>query len=195
MEGAGAYGYDCEHGVSPGVSEQDVDEGDDLQRLAEAHAVGQNTAEPAAVAEVFHGLNQVVVQETDPADLKAEGNETVRPNTHKRMAARRCRYLVRFDGFGQLRQQENVLLLGRMVQVDQHPALGVRAVEGVVGVCAAGLALLALLSPGRPSAGERVVLAGAQRDHICGAFGEGEEQADMDQYVHDTLQMVRKSIK
>lgn len=192
MEGAGAYGYDCEHGVSPGVSEQDVDEGDDLQRLAEAHAVGQNTAEPTAVAEVLHRLNQVVVQETDPADLKAEGNETVRPNTCKRMKARWCRYLVRFDGSGQLRQQENVLLLGRMVQVDQHPALGVRVVEGVIGVCAARLALL---SSGRPSAGERVVLAGAQTDHICGAFGEGEEQAHMDQYVHDTLQMVTKSIK
>lgn len=106
--------------------------------------------------------------------------------------ARRCGYLVRFDGSGQLRQQENVLLLGRMVQVDQHPALGVRAVEGVVGVCAARLALL---SPGRPAAGERVVLAGAQADRICGAFGEGEERADMDQRVHDTPQMVRKSIK
>lgn len=108
------------------------------------------------------------------------------------MMARRCRYLVRFDGSGQLRQQENVLLLGRMVQVDQHPALGVRAVEGVVGVCAARLALL---SPGRPSAGERLLLAGAQTDRICGAFGEGEEQAGMDQYVHNTLQMARKPIK
>lgn len=111
------------------------------------------------------------------------------------MRARPCGYLVRFDGSGQLRQQEKVLLLGRMVQVDQHPALGVRAVEGVVGVRAARLALLALLSPGRPSGGERVVLAGAQTDRICGAFGEGEEQADVDQYVHDTPQMVRKPIK
>lgn len=55
--------------MSLGVSEQDVDERDDLQRLAEAHAVGQDTAETAAVAEAFHRLNQVVVQETDPADL------------------------------------------------------------------------------------------------------------------------------
>lgn len=80
-EGAGAYGDDCEHGVSPGVSEQDVDEGDDLQRLAQAHAVGQDAAEPAAVAEVLHRLNQVVVQETDPADLKVEANDTVRKRT------------------------------------------------------------------------------------------------------------------
>lgn len=55
--------------MSLGVSEQDVDEGDDLQRLAEAHAVGQNTAESAAAAEALHRLDQVVVQETDPADL------------------------------------------------------------------------------------------------------------------------------
>lgn len=69
--------------MSLGVSEQDVDEGDDLQRLAEAHAVGQNTAEPATAAEVLHRLNQVVVQETDPADLKAEGSESVRPNARE----------------------------------------------------------------------------------------------------------------
>lgn len=36
------------------VSEQDVDEGDDLQRLAKAHAVGQDTAESTAVAEALH---------------------------------------------------------------------------------------------------------------------------------------------
>lgn len=72
MAGAGTHRDDGEHGVSLGVSEQDVDEGDDLQRLAEAHAVGQDTAEPAAVAEAFHRLNQVVVQETDPADLATE---------------------------------------------------------------------------------------------------------------------------
>lgn len=65
----GTYRYDGEHGVSLGVLEQDVDERDDLQRLAKAHAVGQDTAESAAVAEAFHRLNQVVVQETDPADL------------------------------------------------------------------------------------------------------------------------------
>lgn len=65
----GPYGYNGQHGVSLGVSEQDVDERDDLQRFAKAHAVGQNTAEAAAVAEALHRLNQVVVQETDPTDL------------------------------------------------------------------------------------------------------------------------------
>lgn len=65
----GAYRHDGEHGVGLRVPEQDVDEGDDLQRLAEAHAVGQNTAEAAAAVEALHRLNQVVVQESDAADL------------------------------------------------------------------------------------------------------------------------------
>lgn len=65
----GAYGDNGEHGASPGVPKQDVDEGDDLQRLAKAHAVGQNTAKAAALAEALQRLNQVVVQEADPTDL------------------------------------------------------------------------------------------------------------------------------
>lgn len=81
---------------------------------------------------------------------------------------RRRQYLVGFDGSGELRRQEDVLLLGRMVDVDQHPALGVWAVEGIVGVRAARLALRCL------AASHRVVLAGAQMDHICGAIREGE---------------------
>lgn len=51
------------------MSEQDVDEGDDLQRFAQAHAVGEDTAESSAAAEPLHRLHQVVVQETDSADL------------------------------------------------------------------------------------------------------------------------------
>lgn len=56
--------------MSLGVSQQDVDEGDDLQRFAQAHAVGQDAAEPAAAAEPLHRLHQVVVQETDSTDLR-----------------------------------------------------------------------------------------------------------------------------
>lgn len=80
---------------------------------------------------------------------------------------------MRFDGSGQLRRQENVLLLRRVVHVDQHPALGVWVVEGVVSVSGARLALFCL---GGLAADDGVVLAGAQMDHICGAFREGEEQ-------------------
>lgn len=56
--------------MSLSVSEQDVDEGDDLQRFAQAHAVSEDTAESAAAAETLHGLHQVVVQETDSTDLR-----------------------------------------------------------------------------------------------------------------------------
>lgn len=80
---------------------------------------------------------------------------------------------MRFDSPGQLRRQENVLLLRRVVHVDQHPALSVWVVEGVVGVSAARLALFCL---GGLAADDGVVLAGAQMDHICGAFREGEDR-------------------
>ena len=66
----GAYRYDGEHGVSLRVSEQDVDEGDDLQRFSQAHAVSEDAAESAAAAEPLHRLHQVVVQEADSTDLK-----------------------------------------------------------------------------------------------------------------------------
>lgn len=66
----GAYRYNGEHGVSLCVSEQDVDEGDDLQRFTQAHAVGEDTAKSGATAKPLHRLHQVVVQETDSSDLQ-----------------------------------------------------------------------------------------------------------------------------
>lgn len=72
--------------MSLGVSEQDVDEGDDLQRFAQTHAVGQDAAEAAAAMETLHRLHQVIVQEADPADLrrkKATRGETVRHGSRK----------------------------------------------------------------------------------------------------------------
>lgn len=84
----GAYRYDGEHVVSLRVSEEDVDEGDDLQRLAEAHAVGQDASESAAVAEALHRLDQVVVQETDSTNLEAQ------------MAMKTSAFRPRVDGGG-----------------------------------------------------------------------------------------------
>lgn len=55
------------------VCEQDVDEGDDLQRLAEAHAVGEDATKPAAAPEALRRLHQVIVQEADTADLMGRG--------------------------------------------------------------------------------------------------------------------------
>ena len=72
-KGTGAYGYDGEYGVSLGVSEQDVDEGDDLQRFPQAHAVSEDTAESRAAAEPLHRLHQVVVQEADSTNLRRRG--------------------------------------------------------------------------------------------------------------------------
>lgn len=71
----GAYRYDGEHGVSLGVSEQDIDEGDDLQRFAEAHAVSEDAAKAAAAAETLHGLHHVVIQETYSTDLRRAQEE------------------------------------------------------------------------------------------------------------------------
>lgn len=56
--------------MSLGVPEQDVNEGDDLQRFAQAHAVGEDAAESGAGAEAFQRFHQVVVQEAEPAHLR-----------------------------------------------------------------------------------------------------------------------------
>lgn len=66
----GAYRYDGEHGVRLSVFEQDVDEGDDLQRFAQPHAVSQDTAESIAAAETLQRLHHVVVQEADSTNLR-----------------------------------------------------------------------------------------------------------------------------
>lgn len=56
--------------MSLSVFEQDVDEGDDLKRFTETHAVSEDAAEAAAAAEELQGLHQVVIQKTYSADLK-----------------------------------------------------------------------------------------------------------------------------
>lgn len=74
---------------------------------------------------------------------------------------------MRFDYSRQLRRQENVVLCIWMVQVDQHPALGVRSVEGVVDMRAARLALYFLVGGLAADVNNGVVLARAQIDHVC----------------------------
>lgn len=73
---------------------------------------------------------------------------------------------MRFDGLRQLRRQENVLLCSRMVQVDQHPALSVWLVEGVVGVRAARLAVFFLVSGLAADVEDGVIFTRAQVDDI-----------------------------
>lgn len=86
------------------------------------------------------------------------------------------RNLMRLDRLRQLRRQENVRLRSWMVDVDQHPALVVRSVQGVVGVCAARLHLLLLLVGGLAAdTAAIVVLARAQIDHVYGGrWGRGK---------------------
>lgn len=51
------------------MAEEDVDEGDHLQSFPETHAVRQDTAKAATGLKPFQGLNQVIIQEPDPANL------------------------------------------------------------------------------------------------------------------------------
>ena len=83
---------------------------------------------------------------------------------------------MRFDYSRQLGRQENVLLCIWMVQVDQHPALGVRLVEGVIGVRAARLALFFLVGGLAADVSDGVVLARAQIDHVCTERAREEEE-------------------
>lgn len=51
------------------MAEEDVDEGDHLQSFPQTHAVGQDTAKATTCLKPLQGLNQVIIQESDPADL------------------------------------------------------------------------------------------------------------------------------
>ena len=66
----GVDGYDDEHGAVAGVAQEDVGEGDRLHGLAEAHRVRQDAAEAGRRLTALLGLDQIVVQEADAADLK-----------------------------------------------------------------------------------------------------------------------------
>lgn len=59
--------------MGPGVSEQDVYKGDDLQGLTQTHAVGQDTAKPTAALIALQRLHQVIIEEPDPTNLGREG--------------------------------------------------------------------------------------------------------------------------
>lgn len=51
------------------MAEEDVNKGDHLQSFPQTHAVGQDTAEATTGLKPLQGLNQVIIQEPDPADL------------------------------------------------------------------------------------------------------------------------------
>lgn len=72
----GSYRHDGEDGCSSCVSEQDVNEGDDLQSFAQTHAVCQDAAEPTAGLITLQRLHQVIVQETDTTNLQCMERES-----------------------------------------------------------------------------------------------------------------------
>ena len=69
------YRNDGEHGVGLRVFKQDIYKRDDLQGLAQAHAVGKDTAEATAALRPLQRLHQVIIQEPDPTDLMGEGEK------------------------------------------------------------------------------------------------------------------------
>lgn len=67
--------YNSEDSFGSSVPQQDVNKGDDLKGFAETHAVSQNTTEPTAVLIALERLHQIVIQETNTADLKERSKD------------------------------------------------------------------------------------------------------------------------
>ena len=102
--------HDAEHLPAARARKEDVDEGDDLEGLAEPHAVRQDASESLAATEPLLRLNDVVVQEPDASDLM-------------RLCHRR-----------QLGSEQGVAVAVRVADVHQDVAFGIRHIEGVVDV-------------------------------------------------------------
>ena len=73
-------GHDAENALCRRVAQEDVDERDHLQGLAEAHAVGKDTAEAARPAKTTHALHDIVEEKANSANLTKEGGT----NTERR---------------------------------------------------------------------------------------------------------------
>jgi len=67
----GVDGNDDERTAGVGETQEDVDEANDLQRLAEPHAVCQDTAEAGTRPIVLQRLHDVVVQKPNTTNLPA----------------------------------------------------------------------------------------------------------------------------
>lgn len=147
--------------VSLSIPQQDVNEGNDLQCLAKPHAVSEDATKTTAALVTLQRLNQVIIQKPDAANLGKRGVkkchiDTLRGNASGILAADEestlWTYLVRFDSLGQLWREINVLLLRRVVDINQHAALGVRQVQSIVDVrstallCAGGATVILLIA-------------------------------------------------
>lgn len=70
------------------MAEENVNEGDHLQSFPQAHAVGQDTAKATTGLKSLQGLNQVIVEESDPTNLTG--------NKHKYLWLAKTKGLVYF---------------------------------------------------------------------------------------------------
>lgn len=86
-----------------------------------------------------------------------------------------CVYLMRFDGSGQLWRQEDIRILGRVVQVHQDSAPCIRMVQGVIDMSATRLTFFFLVGGFTADMDKGVVLPRAQVDHICTGARRGKK--------------------
>ncbi len=61
-----------QHSVSLSIHQQDVNEGYDLQGLAQPHAVSEDAAKAAAGLIPLQRLDEVIIQKADSSDLRNE---------------------------------------------------------------------------------------------------------------------------
>lgn len=59
-----------QHSVSLGIHQQDVNEGNDLQGLAQPHAVSEDAPKATAGLIAFQRLDEVIIKKPDSPDLK-----------------------------------------------------------------------------------------------------------------------------
>lgn len=62
----------AQHSVSLSIPQQDVSEGNDLQCLAQPHAVSEDAAKATARFIPLQRLNEVVIEKPDSPNLKKE---------------------------------------------------------------------------------------------------------------------------
>lgn len=64
-----SYRYDGQNSVGLSVPQKDVDERNDLQSLAQAHAVSQDAAKATAGLVPIQRFNEVIIEKPDPSNL------------------------------------------------------------------------------------------------------------------------------
>lgn len=66
--------------MSLSISQEDVDEGNDLQRLAQSHAVCQDASKATTGLISFQRLNEIIIEEPDSPNLRKERRQIFERN-------------------------------------------------------------------------------------------------------------------